>query len=259
VDEVAATLTPRTLLLFGAFWAAVASWRGGGEAGGRFVLALAAGALLARLGWSLLHLGAVVSHPLWLLDPTSGQSLLFVPLGPLLLARRPRRARWDADFLAESWRALPWALATARLGCVAAGCCGGVPFETAVLRAATPRHPVAVYEIVAWVALGAWLVRRPAPVVVCAFPIVFGTIRLVLEPWRAGVTGLEPLVPAWSLAVAWIGLGLAIRARRSFTPLPRAGSPRSAGPSRPAAHPPPAPAARAAASVHRRRRGPRAR
>ena len=122
MDEIAAMWPARTWLLWAAFWVAIAGFRGR-AGGGRFVAGLVVGALLAHLGWCALHAEQVVSRPLWLLDPLLGQSLLFVPLGPLLLAHWSRMEGRDDDFLAASFRALPFALATARAGCVAAGCC----------------------------------------------------------------------------------------------------------------------------------------
>lgn len=171
---------------------------------------LVVGALLAHLGWCALHAEQVVSRPLWLLDPLSGQSLLFVPLGPLLLAHWSRMEGRDDDFLAASFRALPFALATARAGCVAAGCCEGVPLVLPcwMVSADEHRHPVAVYEIVCWLLLGIWLARRPTRVVVPAFPIGFGALRLLVEPLRAAVDGLEAWPPVWLIALGWLAWGL---------------------------------------------------
>ncbi|MBW2382576.1 MAG: prolipoprotein diacylglyceryl transferase [Deltaproteobacteria bacterium] len=257
MDEIAATLTPRTIFLCAAFWAAVVAWRGT-QGGGRFVVGLAAGAVMARVGWSLLHARSVVMHPEWLLDPLSGHSLLFVPLGPLLLAYCRRAVGRDDAFLAASWRTLPCALATARLGCVAAGCCSGVPIEWAGLRELELRHPVAAYEIALWLVLAVSLARGSAHRVLCGFPLGFGMVRLLVEPWRAGVVGLEPTLPAWSLGVGWIVFGVVLCVRplavmaRSYSPSSACCRSRAARSARRSAY-------RAAVAAPRRRRCARAR
>jgi hypothetical protein len=91
----------------------------------RFVLGLAAGAALARVG-----------------------GLLCVPAGPLLVApwREPGRAR----FLDAALPTLPLAFGAAKLGCVAAGCCAAAGAEAlgfaalhAALALARPRAEAA--------------------------------------------------------------------------------------------------------------------
>ena len=108
------TLPLHTAILFAAFWTAVLLYRGTRPL--RFVAGLAAGASCAHLGWAALHWTEVSRHPEAILDPSLGYCVLFFPLGPLLFAPQ-----------APSWRTLPLVLAVARLGCVAAGCCGGTP------------------------------------------------------------------------------------------------------------------------------------
>jgi hypothetical protein len=87
--------------LCAAFWAALAGFRPRGDAA-RFVLGLALGAALARTG-----------------------GLLLAPAGVLLVA--PLRAR--GAYLERALPALPAALGVAKLGCVAAGCCGAAAGE----------------------------------------------------------------------------------------------------------------------------------
>ena len=108
---------------FGAFWVAVLG-RGPTHAGGRrLVLGLALGALLAVLGDQAFHPGDL------------GFSVLFVPLGLLVAAAfRSTAERRDAC-LRDSLRGLPAALALARVGCLAAGCCQPVPAQIAGRRA----------------------------------------------------------------------------------------------------------------------------
>jgi hypothetical protein len=87
--------------LCAAFWTALAGFRPRGDAA-RFVLGLALGAVLARAG-----------------------GLLLAPAGVLLLA--PLRAR--GAYLERALPALPVALGAAKLGCLAAGCCGAAAGE----------------------------------------------------------------------------------------------------------------------------------
>ena len=116
------------LALFGAFWTAIALYarRSPSPKRVRFIGALGLGAVFAHLGWAVLHVPAVAAHPLALLDLTRGLTVLFVPLGLLLLERS-----------AAAFASLPLALAVARLGCLAAGCCHGAAGEpTPVYEAA---------------------------------------------------------------------------------------------------------------------------
>jgi len=206
--------------LWGAFWVAVVCCRRGERSG--LALGLACGAVLAHLGWLALHADRTDLAGLLRADPLRGFSVLFVPLGPAAVAvmrRRPARRR---RLLIASARSLPLALAVARAGCLVVGCCGGVPIEHAMafdldpndaLRAARPaswraHHPVAVYEIVGWVALHGLVARAPRRFGVAVFAAGFGSLRLAVEPWRASAALGAPLWPVESIAVAWIGAGL---------------------------------------------------
>jgi hypothetical protein len=201
-------------LLCGAFWSVVLAFaapvRSRGE-GLRLLVGLAAGALLAHLGWALLHPGLVVAEPSVLTDLGRGHAVLFVPLGLVLAAPPGRRPAERERFLAAALSALLPGLAAARLGCLAAGCCGGrgaVASEAALL-----------------LAVGG-LLRRAHPA--CQPGLALGGIgaaRLVVEPWRAPAP-LAPLVPAWLLAAGWLAAGLWLLARR----VPGARSPRPADP-----------------------------
>ncbi len=182
-------MSAQLLLLLTAFWVAV--WRYRGEQPVRFLLAVALGAVFAHLGWALFHLDAVVDHPAAAWNPAIGYSVLFFPLGPLLLSRS-----------ASSWRALPLALAVARLGCLAAGCCHGIPAPWGGL------YPTQLYEIVLLVGLHVSLGRAPNSLAAPCFLLGFGLIRLVLDPLRAlpplGAPGFAPS----TVAVCWATLGL---------------------------------------------------
>ncbi len=181
------------LALFGAFWTALALYgrRSPAPEPLRFVAALALGAVFAHLGWALLHSSAVATHPEVLLDPARGFCVLFVPLGPLLLAPRP-----------AAFASLPLALAVARLGCLAAGCCHGENGE-----------PTPLYEIAGLVVLHGMVSRLPDRWVI---PVVlggFGLIRLAVEPMRSIPPLGEPVVPTVAIAALWVGLAIAMAVR----------------------------------------------
>ena len=106
-------------LLCAAFWVALWRFDAARTSGLRFVAGLALGALFARAG-----------------------GLLFAPAGLLLSA--PLAARERATFLSAALPALPLAFATAKLGCVAAGCCavaGGEALGFAALGLAVRASP----------------------------------------------------------------------------------------------------------------------
>jgi hypothetical protein len=185
------------LALFGAFWTAIAFYaqRSPSPAPARFVGALGLGAVFAHLGWAVLHWPAVAAHPSALLDPARGLTLLFVPLGLLLMERSP-----------AAFASLPLAFAVARLGCLATGCCHGPEGE-----------PTPLTEIGGLVVLHGVTRRLPARSVTPGVLAGFGLIRLATEPLRATPPLGEPLVPAAWIAAAWIAGGgmLAIGSARS--------------------------------------------
>lgn len=174
--------------LCAAFWTAL--WLYRGQRPLRFVAALALGALLARAGWALLSLPALGS-PAALLDPGAGLCALFFPLGPLLLARE-----------AAAFTALPLALAVARLGCLAAGCCHG-----------PAGGPLPLAEIAAMALLHRAAACLPPRQVMPAVLGGLGLARLGLEPWRGPSPLGAPLVPPAALATAWLALGAVLAVR----------------------------------------------
>jgi hypothetical protein len=188
VSERAVQLLP----LFAAFWTAVLLFNRDDFARGhvRFVLGLGLGAVFAHLGWALLHLPAVQQHPWSILDPTAGFSVLFVPLGLLVLAPWP-----------QAFATLPLALAVARLGCLVGGCCHGPAGE-----------PTPLYEIGGLLVLHAVAARLPARWITPAILAGFGFIRLATEPLRATPPLGDPLIPASAIAAAWVVAPLLVSA-----------------------------------------------
>ncbi len=184
-------------------------------------LGLMLGVALSHGVWSLLHAGSPSAALARALDPSSGFTLLAVPLGPILLggfaqlracgARRERaraQRRSDAVLLA-----LPLGFAVARAGCVVAGCCAGIARTWPPGLFVLPRVPMAALEIAGWSCCAALLPRVPARLRAPAFCMAFGGLRLLLEPLRASAsdTGAVPaplLAPAW-LAAAWLAGGAA--------------------------------------------------
>ncbi len=184
----AATAT-QLAFLTAAFWTGVLLYRG--DRPGHFVAGLALGALLAHLGWCLLHLPAVLARPWAIFDAASGFCVLFVPLGLLLAAPS-----------AAAFATLPGALAVARAGCLAAGCCHGAAGE-----------PIPLLEIAGLLSLHFATRRLPEHRVVPTVLLGVGLLRLLLEPWRSAPPLGAPLVaPAWIAAagcaagaVWWLG------------------------------------------------------
>lgn len=180
----------------------------------RLAAGLALGAGFAHLGWAALHPGAVRAAPAALLDPTRGYCVLFVPLGVLCAA--PLRGRARTAHLAASFGALPAALAVARLGCLAAGCCLGTPSAQpwSVPDGHGGRaHPVAAYDALGSAALH--LALRPArgPLRGGLALAGLGGLRLLQEPLRASPPlGAPAIAPGW-LAACWLAAGLAWTAR----------------------------------------------
>jgi hypothetical protein len=167
----------------------------------RFALALALGAALAHAGWLVMHgpvaWPAVRARPGLLLDPSTGFCVLFVPFGVLLLERSP-----------AAFGALPLALAVARLGCLAAGCCTGRP--TVAPWAVAGLHPTALYEVAGLLALHAvaWRAnpRRTALFVLGGL----GALRLLIDPLRAPPRLGAPIVPPAPVAALWLLVGGAL-------------------------------------------------
>jgi Prolipoprotein diacylglyceryl transferase len=213
--------------LSASFWLAFALARRAEASALRVAASLVLGAAAAHLGWAALHPGAVAQAPGALLDPTRGFCALFVPLGPLVAA--PRRGAERVRFLAAVLGALPVALAVARLGCIAAGCCLGAPVDlpwSAPDRAGTPRHPAALYDAAGCAALQVALRGLRRELRAGSALAGLGALRFATEPFRVPPPLGEPaLDPRW-LAALWIGFGTASAARsRRLGALPVARAP----------------------------------
>jgi hypothetical protein len=226
--------------LFGAFWAALLLYRARtpeGDGDTRLLAGLGLSAVLAHLGWVAMNPVAALAEPALVLDPTRGVTVLFVPLGPLVVApwRGPRPAL--DRFLASSLGALPLSLSVARLGCLIGGCCHGVP--TSLPWGIVPAggdvavHPIPIYEMGLLVALH-FMTRAVSAEEVPAFVLAgLGAIRIAVEPFRAAPPLGDPLVAPWVIALLWIATSLVLRARsRSFRGAPRLPHERRAGPDR---------------------------
>lgn len=196
------------------FWVAVAVHARrspDGEGSLRLPIGLALGALLAHLGWAILHLDEVSRHPLALLDVSTGMSVLFVPLGLLLVALpAPRDER--RRFLAAALGSLPLALAMARVGCVVAGCCHGITSDVAWALPLGPdeqmRHPTALYEIAGLLGLATAVHLLPAGLTASAVLVGMGALRLMLEPLRSPPPLGEPVVSVSLVAAGCVVTGL---------------------------------------------------
>lgn len=213
--------------LCAAFWLAVARLRGEARAGQ--VAGLALGAAFGHAGWLLLHADRLTSVRELLADPLRGYCVLFVPLGPALVAALQRDAAARRAFAAEAARVLPAALLCARVGCVLAGCCGGVPFDRTIdggglfdrfaEAVGGGRHPTALYDAAGLLALDLGMRRaRSERQRIALFAIGFGAIRLAVESWRASPPLGEPWIEVENVAGLWVAAGLvaALRERRAL-------------------------------------------
>jgi hypothetical protein len=219
-------LTPaalQALALSAGFWVAFALHRrtgSGRPSQRRFLAGLVLGALAAHLGWALLHADRIVASPDALLR-SGGWSVLFVPFGVLLAAPWGGTPGLRARYFRSAASSLPLALATARLGCLAVGCCHGtatsLPWGVRLAADATARHPTAFLDIAGLVALhgltGHFRPQRRVAVAIGGF----GLLRLAIEPWRAA----PPLGPPWLdarwIAALWVGVAAALLLRARGT------------------------------------------
>lgn len=197
-----------------AFWTALLVYERHPQSGRplRFALALALGAALAHAGWLLLHAPvlwpALRLRPSLLFDPSFGFCVLFVPLGLLLLERS-----------SAAFASLPIALAIAKLGCIAAGCCWGTP--TAAPWAVAGLHPTPLYEIAGLLVLAALAGQVEARFTASLVLGGLGALRLLVEPLRAQPPLGAPLVSAAAIAAAWLVFGVSLAGYRAASMRPR--------------------------------------
>lgn len=189
-----------------AFWAAVFDFqRRGGGAGNdalRLAIGLALGALLAHLGWALLHPALIAADPDLLLE-VRGFSSLFLPLGVPALAVPGQGDR--TRFLAPAVGCLALGLAVARLGCILAGCCLGAP--THAFWAVSGRHPTRWLEWAGLLAICLTSYGLPRSLVAPITLAGYGALRLALAPLReADPAGPALFASSW-LAAGWLLLG----------------------------------------------------
>lgn len=206
--------TLQMLSLVTAFWVAVlgfATRTPEPRWGVRFVLGLGLAGWLAHVGWAFLNLPAVLEHPWAFLDPSTGYTVLAVPLGLLATVPWAEPSAGRRAYRAASLGSLPFALAVAKLGCLAAACCHGAPTSLPwgiTLHGLPPlRHPTPLYEIGGFVALGFVTRRLPREWVAPAVLAGIGAIRIAVEPWRADPPLGPPLVPSSAIAALWVVAG----------------------------------------------------
>lgn len=160
------------------------------------------------LGAGFAHLGSALVGPS---RAATGFSILFVPLGVLLVGAASGSPRERSRFLHASLPALPPAFALARAGCLLTGCClgatTGVPWAVDSPNGSREVHPFALYEITLLMALHGLLRAVPSHFRAGLSLSGMGLIRIVLEPLRSPTAG-EPLVSASWIAGAWMLLGI---------------------------------------------------
>jgi len=218
-------VTLQRALLSAALCVALVGYRGTDRA--RFACALLLGAGLAHFGWVALYADRLLAHGFSWIDPMRGFSVLFMPLGPCLVALARPGPKDRRRFIAAALRALPLALACARLGCVLAGCCGGAPSDASARDVGTHRagdwleqlidlrHPTALYDLLGLVVLHFAVARSQSEQVFGRFALGFGIIRLAVEPLRVAAPLGPPLVPVAWIAAAWSIAGFVSLGRRT--------------------------------------------
>jgi len=196
-----AETTAQLAALSGAFWIALFEFehRGGRRIHAlRFVAGMGVAALACHLGWILLHLESSAPVLRSLFRP-AGFCVLFAPIGVVLAGPRPAEER--ARYLAPALGSLPLAMATARLGCLAVGCCHGVALGGGLV-------PIQAIEIAGCVLLSLGTRRLPPAMVPAATLAGLGTLRLVVEPWRAPDPLGPPILPTAILAALLLVAGV---------------------------------------------------
>ncbi len=121
---------------------------------------------------------------------------------------------------------LPFSFAVGRLGCLAAGCCRGIPWDgpwAVADSAGIHRHPAPVYELLFLLATGGIflvLLRRGLLFgrLFSVYLIVYGAFRFLTEPLRDTPKLFGPLSGYQLLCLAMIVLGAAFLVKRTLRP-----------------------------------------
>jgi phosphatidylglycerol---prolipoprotein diacylglyceryl transferase len=121
---------------------------------------------------------------------------------------------------------LPFSFAIGRLGCLAAGCCRGIPWDgpwSVADSAGIHRHPAPVYELLFLLATGGIflvLLRRGLLFgrLFSVYLIVYGVFRFLTEPLRDTPKLFGPLSGYQLLCLAMIALGAAFLVKRTLRP-----------------------------------------
>lgn len=120
---------------------------------------------------------------------------------------------------------LPFSIAIGRIGCWFAGCCLGRPLDGRHFNSFAPTmllHPIALYEIVFHLSIGATLVllyrqRRFSGQLFAIFMVAYGTFRFASEALRATEKAFYGFSAYQWIAVALILAGMmSYSARRQF-------------------------------------------
>jgi len=207
---------------------------------------LLAGIVGAKLSLVVVELDYYVKNPAALLGTIRSAGVLLggVLCGVIVFVVYARRHGLPAFALADAGVA-PLALAQAvgRLGCLAAGCCYGVPTSSwcavtftdpaANAQTGVPLHipllPVQLFEagadlVLAGVLTVLWRIRpRPAGTVFWTYVLLYGLERSVIELWRGddvrglwlgGIVSTSQIVGGIGVAVALVMLARGALGRR---------------------------------------------
>jgi phosphatidylglycerol:prolipoprotein diacylglycerol transferase len=187
------------------------------------VLAAALGGILgARALYVATHFGEFAEHPFRALMLQTGGLTFFGGLagGALAVALVARAERLSAGGVADTAAlALPLASAVGRLGCFAAGCCGGLPaagpFGVTFPGGSGPVWPTQLLDAAAQVALFGVLValarvvpaRRGA--LLWAYLALYPAVRFVVEVFRAEPRVVLGLTQAQLVSAMLVPVGVA--------------------------------------------------
>lgn len=166
---------------------------------GALMWTIGVGVIAARLGYVLRYSDAYLADPLQIialnfgtLDLTTG-ALFGLVAGVVYLQRKKISLRLFADALAP---ALALAFAVISFGTLLTGDAYGIPAPNlpwAIFMWGELRHPVQVYELIAYVGIFAFIwFRAPRPFDGAHFLITLALLtaaRLLLEPWRGDSVG----------------------------------------------------------------------